>query len=74
MPILIVINGGRATVPFYFASQDGVQFAEAEPKNSIYAWYFTKVSVCKEEHWIIQFRQWTKHADELLVCGRINRW
>ena len=36
-----------------FSSLAGrISVAEAKLKNSIYARYFTKVSVCKEEHWI----------------------
>jgi len=39
---------------FHFtAHQDCLQFAEAKLKNSIDAQYFTKVPVCKKEHWIV---------------------
>ena len=60
---------------FHFtAHQNALQFAEAKLKNGIYAWYFAKIAVCEQKHWIVQFRQWTKHADEILVCCRIHRW
>jgi hypothetical protein len=35
----------------FTAHQNCLQFAEAELKNSIDA--FTKVPVCKKEHWIV---------------------
>src|SRR5437899_8899318 len=38
--------------------QDGLEFTKAELKNSVYAWYFTEISVRKKEYWKAQFRQW----------------
>jgi hypothetical protein len=52
--------------------QDGLEFTKAELKNSVYAWYFTEVSVRKKEYWIAQFRQWTQNADKFLICGRVH--
>jgi hypothetical protein len=52
--------------------QDGLEFTKAELKNSVYAWYFTEVSVRKKEYWIAQFRQWTQNANKFLICGRVH--
>ena len=48
------LNGCRTTSFLHFTShQNGLKFAKAKLKNSIDARYFTKISVCKKEHWIV---------------------
>jgi len=37
----------------FAAQQNGLQFVETKLKNSVYAWYFTEISVRKKEYWIV---------------------
>ena len=36
----------------FAAQQNGLQFVETKLKNSVYAWYFTEISVRKKEYGI----------------------
>jgi len=36
----------------FAAQQNGLQFVETKLKNSVYASYFTEISVRKKEYWV----------------------
>ena len=60
---------------FHFtAHQDAFNSLRQNSKTALTRGNLRRSRCAKKEHWIVQFRQWSKHADKLFVCGCIHCW